>query len=29
LAKADTKQAPSRGRVLDHIGFDVKDHQAV
>jgi catechol 2,3-dioxygenase-like lactoylglutathione lyase family enzyme len=25
---ADTKQAPTRGRVLDHIGFDVKDHQA-
>ena len=24
--KADTKQAPTRGRVLDHIGFDVKDH---
>jgi predicted enzyme related to lactoylglutathione lyase len=23
---ADTKQAPTRGRVLDHIGFDVKDH---
>jgi predicted enzyme related to lactoylglutathione lyase len=29
FAKADTKQAPTRGRVLDHIGFDVKDHQAV
>ena len=28
FAKADTKQAPTRGRVLDHIGFDVKDHQA-
>ena len=26
FAKADTKQAPTRGRVLDHIGFDVKDH---
>jgi len=25
---ADTKQAPTRGRVLDHIGFDVKDHAA-
>ena len=29
FAKADTKQAPTRGRVLDHIGFDVRDHQAV
>jgi len=28
FAKADTKQAPTRGRVLDHIGFDVKDHEA-
>jgi catechol 2,3-dioxygenase-like lactoylglutathione lyase family enzyme len=28
FAMADTKQAPTRGRVLDHIGFDVKDHQA-
>jgi catechol 2,3-dioxygenase-like lactoylglutathione lyase family enzyme len=28
FAKADTKQVPTRGRVLDHIGFDVKDHQA-
>ena len=28
FAKADTKQAPTRGRVLDHIGFDVKDHPA-
>jgi catechol 2,3-dioxygenase-like lactoylglutathione lyase family enzyme/predicted enzyme related to lactoylglutathione lyase len=28
FAKADTKQAPTRGRVLDHIGFDVKDLQA-
>jgi catechol 2,3-dioxygenase-like lactoylglutathione lyase family enzyme len=25
---ADMKQAPTRRRVLDHIGFDVKDHQA-
>ena len=28
FAKADTKQTPTRGRVLDHIGFDVKDHEA-
>jgi catechol 2,3-dioxygenase-like lactoylglutathione lyase family enzyme len=28
FAKADMKQAPTRGRVLDHIGFDVKDHAA-
>ena len=28
FAKADTKQAPTRGRVLDHIGFDVKNHSA-
>jgi catechol 2,3-dioxygenase-like lactoylglutathione lyase family enzyme len=28
FAKADTKQAATRGRVLDHIGFDVKDHAA-
>jgi catechol 2,3-dioxygenase-like lactoylglutathione lyase family enzyme len=28
FAKADTAQAPTRGRVLDHIGFDVKDLQA-
>ena len=28
FAQADTKQAPTRGRVLDHIGFDVKDHAA-
>jgi catechol 2,3-dioxygenase-like lactoylglutathione lyase family enzyme len=28
FAKADTKQAPTRGRVLDHIGFDVKDVNA-
>jgi catechol 2,3-dioxygenase-like lactoylglutathione lyase family enzyme len=26
FAKADTQQAPTRHRVLDHIGFDVKDH---
>jgi catechol 2,3-dioxygenase-like lactoylglutathione lyase family enzyme len=26
---ADTKQAPTRGRVLDHVGFDVNDHAAV
>ena len=24
--KTDSKQAPTKGRVLDHIGFDVKDH---
>lgn len=28
FAKVDSKQAPTRGRVLDHIGFDVKDHAA-
>jgi catechol 2,3-dioxygenase-like lactoylglutathione lyase family enzyme len=28
FAKADTMQAPTRHRVLDHIGFDVKDHAA-
>ena len=28
FARADTKQAPTRGRVLDHIGFDVKYHAA-
>jgi catechol 2,3-dioxygenase-like lactoylglutathione lyase family enzyme len=28
FARADTKQAPTRGRVLDHIGFDVNDHAA-
>jgi len=28
FAKTDTPQAKTRGRVLDHIGFDVKDHQA-
>jgi catechol 2,3-dioxygenase-like lactoylglutathione lyase family enzyme len=25
FATADAKQAPTRGRVLDHIGFDVRD----
>jgi catechol 2,3-dioxygenase-like lactoylglutathione lyase family enzyme len=29
FAKADSRQAPTRGRILDHIGFDVKDHAAV
>jgi len=28
FATADMKQAPTRGHVLDHIGFDVKDHAA-
>jgi catechol 2,3-dioxygenase-like lactoylglutathione lyase family enzyme len=28
FAKADMPQAPTRGRILDHIGFDVKDHAA-
>jgi catechol 2,3-dioxygenase-like lactoylglutathione lyase family enzyme len=28
FAKADKAQAPTRHRVLDHIGFDVKDHAA-
>jgi catechol 2,3-dioxygenase-like lactoylglutathione lyase family enzyme len=28
FSKADTAQAPTKGRVLDHIGFDVKDLQA-
>ncbi|MBI3049626.1 MAG: VOC family protein [Acidobacteria bacterium] len=28
FARADTKQAPTRGRILDHIGFDVRDHAA-
>jgi catechol 2,3-dioxygenase-like lactoylglutathione lyase family enzyme len=28
FAKADTVQAPTKGRVLDHIGFDVKDLSA-
>jgi len=26
--KADTAQAPTKGRILDHIGFDVTDLQA-
>ena len=25
---ADEKQAPTRGRILDHIGFDVRNHAA-
>jgi catechol 2,3-dioxygenase-like lactoylglutathione lyase family enzyme len=29
FARADAKQTGTRGRVLDHIGFDVKDHAAV
>ena len=29
FATADAKQAPTRGRVLDHIGFDVKDINAM
>jgi len=28
FAKADSKQVPTKGRVLDHFGFDVKDHKA-
>jgi catechol 2,3-dioxygenase-like lactoylglutathione lyase family enzyme len=28
FARADAKQAGTRGRVLDHIGVDVKDHGA-
>jgi catechol 2,3-dioxygenase-like lactoylglutathione lyase family enzyme len=28
FARADAKQAGTRGRVLDHIGFDVKGHGA-
>jgi catechol 2,3-dioxygenase-like lactoylglutathione lyase family enzyme len=28
FARADAPQARTRGRVLDHIGFDVKDHSA-
>jgi predicted enzyme related to lactoylglutathione lyase len=28
FAKADAKQAATRGHVLDHIGFDVNDHPA-
>jgi catechol 2,3-dioxygenase-like lactoylglutathione lyase family enzyme len=29
FAKADKAQVPTRGRVLDHIGFDVKDLRAM
>lgn len=29
FTRADARQAPTRGRILDHIGFDVKDHAAV
>jgi hypothetical protein len=25
FAKAESAQAPTKGRVLDHIGFDAKD----
>jgi catechol 2,3-dioxygenase-like lactoylglutathione lyase family enzyme len=28
FAGTDTKQAPTRGRILDHVGFDVNDHAA-
>src|ERR1700730_3551904 len=28
FTKADTMQAPTKGRVLDHFGVDVKDHAA-
>jgi len=28
FAKANAAQVPTKGRVLDHIGFDVKDHAA-
>jgi hypothetical protein len=28
FAKADAAQAPTKGHVLDHYGFDVKDHAA-
>jgi catechol 2,3-dioxygenase-like lactoylglutathione lyase family enzyme len=28
FAMADAKQVTTKGRVLDHIGFDVKDHPA-
>ena len=28
FAKADTRRRAPRGRVLDHIGFDVKDLKA-
>jgi catechol 2,3-dioxygenase-like lactoylglutathione lyase family enzyme len=27
FTRSDTKEVPTRGRVLDHIGFDVKNHQ--
>ena len=29
FARADAKQAPTRGRILDHIGFDAQDTAAV
>jgi catechol 2,3-dioxygenase-like lactoylglutathione lyase family enzyme len=29
FARADAKQTPTRGRILDHIGFDAKDTAAV
>jgi catechol 2,3-dioxygenase-like lactoylglutathione lyase family enzyme len=29
IARAEAKQVPARGHVLDHIGFDVKDHAAM
>ena len=28
FATATSKQLPTRGRILDHIGFDVRDHAA-
>jgi catechol 2,3-dioxygenase-like lactoylglutathione lyase family enzyme len=28
FAKVETKQVPTRGRILDHFGFDLKDHPA-
>jgi catechol 2,3-dioxygenase-like lactoylglutathione lyase family enzyme len=28
FARADIKQVPTRGRILDHFGVDVKDHPA-
>ncbi len=28
FGRADTPQAPTRGRALDHIGFDVRDLEA-
>ena len=28
FATATTQQLPTRGRILDHIGFDVRDHAA-